>query len=87
MTKNFGLDLQLPPSGNGSVIGSSDYISYHEGAVFYRGRHTARRATSSASRALETRQGGRPLHARIERHRSDVPKRGPSHVSMAKRAA
>ncbi|MBX3193017.1 MAG: hypothetical protein KF819_38890 [Labilithrix sp.] len=34
------LDLQLPPSGNGSVIGSSDYITYHEGAVYYRGRHT-----------------------------------------------
>lgn len=33
------LDLQLPPSSNGSLIGSADYITYHQGGLYYRGRH------------------------------------------------
>jgi hypothetical protein len=32
-------ELQLPPSSNGSLIGSSDYITYDKGAIYYRGRH------------------------------------------------
>jgi hypothetical protein len=29
--------LELPPSANGSLIGSSDYIAYNKGAIYFRG--------------------------------------------------